>query len=163
MPFPPGLDLFRPTPKRKRGAEPPIGGMERFYLNMLREYDPEYRQLAEELDGVVKRMQDYLDSNKENLMSAALHMAVPSSSRRRKRDGGGLFGGYIHSAIIKNLPDGVPWRVAAMWTIRAQREQPAAIARDTGWPAATVEEAITTFAQTIGSWKLLDKEGRLSS
>ncbi len=154
-----GLPLFT---KPKRGGEPSLGRMQSFFLNMLRERDPAYRQMTEEIEGQARRMKDYLDSSKESLIATALQMAVPSSSRRRKLvSDGGAFGGYFGHDINENLDDGVRWQDAAMWTVRASKEPLAEIAGDTGWPVATVEKAITTLARTIGYWKLLDEEGRL--
>lgn len=151
------------SPKPKRGADPTMGGMQSFYLNQVRERDPEYRQMVEELEGVAKRIKDYLDPTRESLIATALQMAVPSSLPRRSRvshyDELGLVD--LPRDINEKLPDGVSWRDAAIWTVRAREEQPAEIAKETGWPVAAVTEAITTFSQTIGSGKLLDEEGRL--
>ena len=150
-----GLPLFT---KPKRGGEPSLGRMQSFFLNMLRERDPEYRKMTEEIEGQARRMQDYLDTSRESLMATVLQMAVPSSARRRQLVSDG---GHSFHEINERLPEGVRWQDAATWTIRAHGEQPADIAREAGWPVATVEEAIITYSRAIGYWKLLDKEGRL--
>lgn len=164
---PPFLPSLTGRPKPRRGREPSLGRMQTHFTNLLRDRDPTFRQMSDDLDDAATRIQEYLEAG-PYLMETICQMASSSESRRRQRVGdGGAFGSifgsrYMGEPIAEKLPDGVSWKGASVWAIRVFKgESWYEIAAGQGWSIDTIKESVQVFSRFISFYGLLNKEGSL--